>query len=391
MVIHNIDQGLHAQGHRSIVACSGDSNVAGEHFVTIKKNIGSFWGKNTLKRRKSMNAHFSKVLDKIKMGEIDIIHIHESGTVTSIYNEAAKMNIPIVMTLHLEPQPNMNEKDYQRCCSPSSSPLVYCAPISQYQKKQYDGLVNTKNVVYHGIELSEYPVKEKKDKENYLFHIGRVTSDKGQKKAIEIAKKTGSKLIIAGCVQNKPEDIAYFEELKRSIDLMVEPEKPSTEPDNDNYYENVIKPLVDSDNQIIYIGEISTEHKKQWFTYAKATLFPIQWGEPFGLVMIESMACGTPVIALNKGSVPEIIADAKTGFVVNTVDEMAKAVKLIDNIQPRVCRQHVEENFSITRMAQSYVELYEQIISNHVPSKENNRLLNIKLPIPVKSTAVPSI
>jgi len=389
MVIHNIDQGLHALGHRSIVACSGDSKIAGEHYVTIEKNIGSYWGKTTPKRRENMNIHLCKILARIQMGDIDIIHLHEAGAVKFIYDTAASLNIPIVMTLHLEPQDNMLEEAYQRCCSPLSSPPVYCAPISEYQKKRYHGLVNTQNVVYHGIELNEYPVKEKADKENYLFTIGRITRDKGQDKAIKIAKQTGSKLIIAGCVQNKIADKEFFADLKKSIDLIVEPQEYSVN-DNNNYHEKVIKPLLDCDKQIIYIGEISCEHKKQWFAYAKATLFPIQWGEPFGLVMIESMACGTPVIALNKGAVPEIVVNGKTGYVLNSESDMVEAVKRIDSINPRQCRQHVQDNFSVTRMAYRYSELYQQIISNHKSSINSCALLGRSLPIPLKNAAIVS-
>jgi glycosyltransferase involved in cell wall biosynthesis len=386
MVIHDIDQGLHSLGHRSIVACSGDSKIAGEHYVTIEKNIGSFWGVNTPSRRENMNTHLYKVLDRIKIGDIDIIHTHESGAVKFIYDEAANMNIPIVMTLHLEPQDNMLEESYQRCCSPISSPLVHCVSISQYQKKQYQGLVSTKNVVYHGIEPGEYPAKDKSDKENYLFTISRITRNKGQDKAIEIAKKTGSKLIIAGCVQNKTEDKEFFANLKKSIDLVVEPGEYCE--NNNNYYEKVIKPLVNCDKQIIYIGEISCEQKKQWFAYARATLFPIQWGEPFGLVMIESMACGTPVIALNKGSVPEIIINKKTGFVIDTEDEMAEAVKRIDSIDPRQCRQHVQDNFSITRMANNYCAFYRQVINSYKPIKNTGDLLGKNKSAPVKNTVI---
>ncbi|RJQ31247.1 MAG: glycosyltransferase family 4 protein [Actinobacteria bacterium] len=291
------------------------------------------------------------------------------------------------MTLHLEPQENMRERDYQRCCSPLSSPPVHSVSISQYQKKQYNGLVNTKHVVYHGINHNEYPMINKANKENYLFSIGRLTLDKGQDKAIEIAKKTGSKLIVAGCVQNKVEDKEFFQELKKSVDLIVEPGQYSAY-ENKNYSDKVIKPLVRSDKQIIYIGELSCEHKKQWFAYARATLFPIQWGEPFGLVTIESMACGTPVIALNRGAVPEIILDKKTGFVVDCEKDMAGSVKHIDTIDPAQCRKHVLDNFSITRMAENYSEVYRQILSNYLPSRNNSAILGKSIPIPFKTPAV---
>jgi glycosyltransferase involved in cell wall biosynthesis len=218
------------------------------------------------------------------------------------------------------------------------------------------------NTIYHGIEVEDYPVKEEQDKGSYLFVIGRVTRDKGQDKAIELAKKTGSKLIIAGCVQNKLADKEYFTGLKDSIDLLIDIGKY---PVNKDYYGKVIKPLLDCDKQIIYIGELNSKQKKLWYRYARATLFPIQWGEPFGLVLIESMACGTPILAFKEGSVPEIVVDGKTGFVVDSLNAMIGALGHINSIDPHKCRQHVQNHFSIMSMANKYSELYQQIIENH--------------------------
>jgi len=361
-VIHNIDKGLHSSGHRSIVACSGDSSVFGEHHVTVDKSVGDYWSDNTPEKRKTIDMHLSNTLDRASMGDIDIIHAHDAKAVEFMYDSVFRMQVPIVMTLHVSAKDSMLGGAYQRWCNPISSPLVYCTAISEYQKRQYRDLVDVENVVHHGIEVEEYPVKEKLDNGNYLFTIGRVTRDKGQDKAIEIAKKTGSKLIIAGCVQNKHADREFFAGLENSIDLSAEVGK---HPVDDDYYARVIKPLLDCDKQIIYIGEIRSEHKKHWYRHARATLFPIQWGEPFGLVLVESMACGTPVIALDKGAVPEIIVDGKTGFVVNSVDAMIEAVSRIDSIDPGDCRKHVQNHFSITSMAYKYSELYHKIIDSH--------------------------
>jgi len=362
-VIYNVDKGLHALGHRSIVACSGDSIVAGEHYVTVDHSTGDYWSTNTPEKRQTENMHLSNALYRAGMGDIDIIHTHDAKAVEFMYDSLYNMNIPIVMTLHISAKDSLLGGAYQRWCSHLLSyPLVYCAAISEYQKEQYSDLVNAANVVYHGIDVEQYPFKEKPDKGSYLFTIGRVTSDKGQDKAIELAKKTGSKLIIAGCVQNKSADKEFFAGLMDSIDLSVEVGK---NPVYNDYYEKVIKPLLDSDKQIIYIGEISSEHKKHWYRHARATLFPIQWGEPFGLVLVESMACGTPVIAFNKGAVPEIVVDGKTGFVVDSIDAMMKAVEQTDSINPRDCREHVQNNFSITSMTGKYSELYHQIINSH--------------------------
>ena len=365
-IIHNIDKGLYSLGHRSIVACSGDSRVFGEHHVTVDNSIGDYWSDNTPEKRKTMNMHLSNALYRASMGDIDIIHTHDAKAVEFMYDSLFNMHIPIVMTLHISTKDSLLGGAYQRWCNPLlSSPQVYCAAISEYQKRQYNELVNAENVVYHGIDVEEYPVKEGPDKGSYLFTIGRVTRDKGQDKAIEIAKKTGSKLIIAGCVQNKSADREFFAGLKNSIDLSVEVGK---NPVDNDYYDRIIKHLLDCYKQIIYIGEISSEHKKQWYRHARATLFPIQWGEPFGLVLVESMACGTPVIAFNKGAVPEIVVDGKTGFVVDSMNAMIEAVDRIDSIDSRECREHVQNHFSITSMAFNYSKLYHQIIGSHKTS-----------------------
>jgi glycosyltransferase involved in cell wall biosynthesis len=362
-VIHNIDKGLYASGHSSIVACSGDSSVFGEHHVTVDKSIGNYWSDNTLEKRKTMNRHLSRALGRAMRGDIDIIHAHDAKAVEFMYDTVFKMNVPIVMTLHVSAEDSSLGGAYQRWANHLlASPLVYCTAISEFQKKQYNDLVNAENVVYHGIDVEEFPVKEEPDKGSYLFTIGRVTRDKGQDKAIEIAKKTGSKLIIAGCVQNKPADRKFFANLKNSIDLSTE---VGRHPVDNDYYARVIKPLLDCDKQIIYIGEISSEHKKHWYRHARATLFPIQWGEPFGLVLVESMACGTPVVALNRGAVPEIVVDGKTGFVVDSADKMIEAVSRINSIDPGDCRKHVQNHFSITSMAYKYSELYHQLIDSH--------------------------
>ncbi len=363
-VIYNIDKGLHCLDHRSIVACSGDSMVTGEKYVTVEKSFSAYWSEDTPQQRKNMKRHLLMALERAKMGDIDVIHLHDAGMVKYIYEELLNSPVPIVMTLHVPAGAYLPFKRWSEALPPSNE--VYFAPISEYQKKEHHGLGNLMNVIHHGVDLDNYPSKNEPCKESYLFTIGRITKVKGQDKAIEVAKKTGSKLIIAGNVQNKFIDKAFFKGLKDSIDLCVDAGK---HPADDDYYEKVMKPILESDKQIIYIGEINREQKKLWYLHARATLFPIQWGEPFGLVMIESMACGTPILAFNKGSVPEIVIDGETGFAVNSLGAMIEAVKHIDSIDPCVCRRHVQNNFSIISMAQKYSELYQRIIDNSVIMK----------------------
>jgi glycosyltransferase involved in cell wall biosynthesis len=236
---------------------------------------------------------------------------------------------------------------------------MHFVSISDYQKRQYYGLDNVETI-HHGINVDDYPFDIPPDKQDYLFMIGRITPDKGQDKAIELAKKTGSQLIIAGCVQDKPADRGYFESLRSSIDLFVDIGKAHVDKD---YFNNIMKPLLNSGKQIIYIGESSSAQKKQWYRHARATLFPIQWGEPFGLVLLESMACGTPVLAFRKGAVPEIVADGKTGFIVESLDEMIAAAGRISLLEPAACRRHVQNHFSTYSMAGKYSKLYQRIIN----------------------------
>ena len=356
-VIYNIDKGLNKLGHRSIVACSGDSCVVGEQFTTIEKSFTEYWSNNTNLQKENMRRHLSLSLQRAKKGDIDIIHMHDAIMVEHIFKGVFKSPVPIVMTLHVPAEDKGPFKQWNETLIPSSG--AYFVPISEYQRKQHEGLVNGQEVIHHGIDVEDYPFISNPGKQDYLLSIGRITQDKGQDKAIEIAKKTGSRLILAGNVQNKEKDRLFFKKLNKSFDLVTDAGKSFTSSD---YYEKVMKPILDSDKQIIYIGEVSSAQKKLWYSHARATLFSIQWGEPFGLVLIESMACGTPVIAFNKGSVPEIVIHGKTGFVVDTIDEMISAVGDLHYINPIDCRNHIKDNFSIKTMSKKYSELYQLIV-----------------------------
>ncbi len=367
-VIQSIDGGLVSLGHKSIVACTSDSKVIGEKYATVKRSLGGYYNfnKHDSEQRNKVRTHLSRALERAQKPDIDIVHMHTAEMTEYFYNGRSKISAPIVMTLHTIPKDSKIGKSKLAAEANrtnnhgTESTSLHFVPISEYQKRQFYGLIPTTKSIHHGIEIKNYPYKTKPDKGSYFFSIGRVAKIKGQDKAIEFAKKTGSKLIIAGPIQNKPADRKFFETLKESIDLVVD---VSEQPVKKDYYIKVIKPLLDSDKQIIYVGELNTQQKKQWYRYARATLFPIRWEEPFGLVLIESMACGTPVLAFRGGAVPEIVVDGKTGFVVDSLDDMIKSARYVNRIDPLECRKYVQKGFSMNHMASQYSELYSQIIN----------------------------
>jgi glycosyltransferase involved in cell wall biosynthesis len=183
--------------------------------------------------------------------------------------------------------------------------------------------------VYHGIDMSLFTFNEKPG--DYLLYFGRIHPDKGTYEAIQIACRFGMKLIIAGIIQDE------------------------------SYYHKQVAPSLNEDN-IIYVGAAGPEQRDELLRGAYALLHPIYFHEPFGLSVVEAMACGTPVIAFNRGSMPEVIAEGKTGFLVNNINEAVDKLEDIPGLDRSECRRWVEERFSKERMVSDYLAVYETII-----------------------------
>lgn len=200
-----------------------------------------------------------------------------------------------------------------------------------------DNCVRTGNIagkwqtVYNTIDFSQYQLNETVGEDAPLMFLGRLDKIKGAHSAISVAKATGKNLIIAGNI--------------------------STIADNYQYYKTQIEPLID-DQQIKYVGPLNDSEKNHYLRKAKALLFPIEWNEPFGMVMIEAMACGTPVIAFNRGSVPEVIKEGVTGFIVSNEEEMITKVAASSLINRNICREEAERKFNLTVIAKKYLELF---------------------------------
>lgn len=376
-VIYNLDKGLHTLGHRSIVACSADSRVAGERHATVSRSLGDYMRECTPKAQAHVDRHLAGALVRAQQGDIDVVHMHE--WFERVYNRSFNPPVPIVMTLHV-PAVNSGIAEFD-----ATAPTVvdrrqpHFVAISDHQRREYAGLVPVSDVVPHGVDVDEYIFRGEPEAMPYLLSIGRISPVKGQDVAIDVARRSGAKLIIAGCVQDKAEDRAFFESLIGAFDLVVD---VGQEPVGSDYFERVMQPILASDAQVVYIGEVDTAAKKHWFRHAQATLFPVQWGEPFGMVLIESMASGTPIVGFRRGAVPEIVQDGKTGFFVDSVDEMVDAVGSVARIDRRDCRRHVEERYSIERMAEGYEAVYERLARVQpirVPPKTGLRVAGVAM------------
>jgi glycosyltransferase involved in cell wall biosynthesis len=185
--------------------------------------------------------------------------------------------------------------------------------------------------IHHGIDVETFPFGERPTGD--LLFLGRFSPEKGATRAIEAARRAGRRLLLAGKVDAV--DAAHFAE--------------------------VIEPQLDGD-QIRYVGEADATQKRQLLAGARALLFPIEWDEPFGLVMIEAMACGTPVLGFRRASVPEVVEPGLTGFVVDDVDGLVRAIDHADGIDRRACRRRAEQRFGVGRMVDDYERAYAEVI-----------------------------
>lgn len=193
---------------------------------------------------------------------------------------------------------------------------------------------NWLGTVHHGLPPDELTPIDGGGAGNYLAFLGRISPEKRADRAIEVARRTGMELRIAAKVDTLDED----------------------------YFEREIEPLL-AEPHVEWVGEIGGAEKHDFLARARALLFPIDWSEPFGLVMIEAMACGTPVIAYNHGSVPEVLTPGVSGYIVESIDEAVEAVQNLDRIDRGLCRAAFEARFTAERMATDYVALYERLLA----------------------------
>jgi glycosyltransferase involved in cell wall biosynthesis len=324
-IVSYLTEELVRQGHDVTLFASGDSKTAARLKATCPRALRLH--ETGLVNRDAPMILMQELALGAASGEYDIIHSHLDFL---SFPMSRRAHAPVVTTLHgrldlPELQPIFNEY--------AEMPVV---SISNAQRKPLPQ-ANWARTVYHGIPKTLYSPHERPG--SYLAFLGRISPEKCPDHAIEIAKRVGIPLRIAAKVD--PADQAYF---KTKIEHLLD------------------HPLIE------YVGEINDAEKNDFLGEAAALLCPYDWPEPFGLVLIEAMACGTPVLAYRQGSIPEIIDHGVTGYICDSMSEMAQAVSGLPLIDRGRCREIFEKRFTVERMVKDYLELYESMAAaSHRP------------------------
>ncbi|HLW52489.1 MAG TPA: glycosyltransferase family 4 protein [Candidatus Angelobacter sp.] len=327
LFIAELAKGLKEKGIKVVLYANGASTVPVETRWIFESEEWPLAGEVEATLKGLMHSAWAV---KDASGEADVIHLNSAHGLTFSHFVSA----PFVYTVH-HPLDNTFAKFYK------SLPDINYVTISDFQRQQLSP--QRLRTIHHGIDLSSITVQAKN--RSHLAFLGRIAPSKGTHLAIEIAKESGIPLKIAGEIQ----------------------------PVYEKYWEEKVKPHVDG-KFIEYIGDVGGGDKQDLLGNAKALLFPIQWDEPFGLVQIEAMAYGTPVLAMPGGSVAEIVKEGVSGHIRGRVQELAELAKNL-NLDPRQVRAYAEENFSTERMVKDYIQLYSEIISENSSKAEPERVV----------------
>jgi len=320
LVVSNLTEGLVKRGYDITLFATKDSITKAKLHAICPRGY---------EEDKNINPevwkllHISELLERAD--EFDIIHNHFDYPLLT-YSRLIKT--PILTTIHGFSSPEIYPV-YEKY-----NDNVHYASISdsdRYEKLDYIA------TIYNGINLADFTYNPNKG--DYLVFLGRICYEKGTYEAIQIAKKAGKKLIIAGIIQEK------------------------------DYFKKKVEPYIDG-KQIKFIGPVGPKERNELLGNALALLHPVMKPERFGLVMPEAMACGTPVIAFDKGSIKEVVKDKKTGFAVNNIDEAVESLNSINKINRADCRKHVEENFGVEKMVDSYIKVYNKILSLQIKNDQ---------------------
>lgn len=321
-IVHYLTEELIKKGHEVTLFASADSRTSARLIPCCQESL------RLASNCQDRLAHHILMLEKVAQmaDQFDLIHFHIDYIHFPLMR---RLKTPHLTTLHGRLDIPDLVPLYQEFVD---MPLV---SISNDQRKPLP-FARWVGTVYHGLPKDLYRFYARPG--NYLAFLGRISPEKRPDRAIKIAERVGMKLLMA----------AKIDETNRE------------------YYENVIKPMLKSP-WVEFVGEINDREKNEFLGKAYALLFLIDWPEPFGLVMIESMACGTPVIAWRCGSVPEVIEEGVSGFIIESMEEAAKAVEKVQDIKRILCRKAFERRFTSERMAEDYLRIYGELLVKERP------------------------
>jgi glycosyltransferase involved in cell wall biosynthesis len=316
MMTSLLTEGLVAQGHDVTLFATGDSTTSATLHATYPH--GYWHDLNMWPWELYEMLNLAAAVERA--ADFDIIH-YEAAYYPMSLAFVRLSPIPIVQTLHHSP----TVEEVKLWSRYPEAPFV---AISNEQARLLDGL-NVIGTVLHGIDTNSFTLRDRPD--DYLLFLGRFTEGKGVLQAIEMAKRVGMRLILAAA--------------------------------EDDYYRQHVKPHVDG-HHIVYFGEADHAAKDKLYGGARALLYPIQAREPFGLVLAEAMACGTPVAALDRGAVREIVDDGVTGIVFGDLEQMANDLSRVFDLDRRRVRERAVARFGIARMVDEYVRVYRQLLNS---------------------------
>jgi glycosyltransferase involved in cell wall biosynthesis len=318
-VVSLLADGLSESGHDVTLFASGDSRTKAKLAAVFQEAPSDRIGQTLPEFRHALACY-------TRSSEFDIINDHSGPPAAAL---GGTVRTRVVHTVH-GPLDGEAGPIYEQIAA--VAPQVGLISLSLNQRKPLPSLPWVANCP-NALDLDAYPVHSSRGA--YLVFLGRMSHEKGCHRAIEVARRAGVPLKIAG---------------------------KKREPAEREYFDAFVRPHLG--DEIEYLGETTHSLKVELLQNARATLFPIQWEEPFGLVMIESMACGTPVVATRWGAVPEVIEDGRSGIIVDDYRQMVEALEDADRLDPLECRRYVEEHFSAARMVRDYEATYEAILAH---------------------------
>jgi len=321
-VVSLLTEGLVSRGYDVTLFATGDSETSGKlHAVCAR----GYEEDRSILPKVWECLHISELFEQAD--DFEIIHNHfdflpltYTGLITT----------PFVATIHGFSSPGILPV-YRKYNN-----KVFYVSISDADRSPDLDYIKT---IHHGIDMRQFDFQPEPD--DYLLFFGRIHPDKGAREALEIARACNKKLILAGIIQDEA------------------------------YYHQYIEPHLDEQGAV-YVGSVGPIQRNLLLKRAYALLHPINFNEPFGLSVVESMACGTPIIAFDRGSMPELIEDGKTGFLVTTVAEAIEAVARIKGIDRASCRRRVEQHFTVDRMVEEYIQVYETILEKKKKEEHRN-------------------